>query len=134
MQRYFFHSMCFSVRVPAANIILPYSDQYVQTLEDRLEKIESLLKSAGILNEADLHDNLSDDEGELPDEDWGFAHQRTESFAHSSDDSYASQSSPGCETALFPGGGDLEAAPLFRQHERDDSRYFGVFPFRLRFG
>lgn len=100
------------------------SEQYVQSLKDRLEKIESLLKKAGILNEADLHDDLSD-EDELPDEDWDVAHQRSESFAQSSDGSYASLSSSGCDAALFPGGGDLEAAPLFRQHEKDDSRYFG---------
>lgn len=100
------------------------SEQYVQSLKDRLEKIESLLKNAGILNEADLHDDLSD-EDELPDEDWDVAHQRSESFAQSSDGSYASLSSSGCDAALFPGGGDLEAAPLFRQHEKDDSRYFG---------
>lgn len=95
-------------------------------MQDRLGRIESLLKAAGILNEGDLHDGFSDDEDELPDGDWN-GHQRTGSFVHSPAGSCAFQTSPDRETALFPGGGDLEAAPLFRQHEQDDSRYFGVF-------
>lgn len=100
----------------------------MQSLKDRLKKIESLLKTAGILNEADLHGDPSDDEDELHDEDRDVAHQRSGSVARSSDGSYASLGSPDCEAALFPGGGDLEATPLFRQHERDDSRYFGELP------
>lgn len=105
----------------------------MKSLEDRLEKIESLLKTAGILNESNFVNESSDDEDGFPNNDWEIAHRRAESFAHSSDGSCPSQSSPGCEAALFPGGGDLEATPLFRQHERDDSRYFGVLSFDVYF-
>lgn len=101
----------------------------MKSLKDRLEKIESLLKTAGILNESNFVDEPSDDEDGFPYNEWEIAHRRAESFAHSSDGSCPSQSSPGCEAALFPGGGDLEATSLFRQHERDDSRYFGVLSF-----
>lgn len=95
-------------------------------MKDRLERIESLLKAAGILNEGDLaHDDPSEDEDELPDEDWEIAHQRTGSSGHSSNSSSESQKSLGCETALYAASGDLEATPLFKQHEKDDSRYFG---------
>lgn len=105
----------------------------MKSLEDRLEKIESLLKTAGILNESNSVNELSDDEDGSPSNDWEIAHRRAESFAHSSDGSCPSQSSPSCEAALFPGGEDLEATSLFRQHERDDSRYFGVLSFDVYF-
>lgn len=95
----------------------------MKSLKDRLDKIESLLKTAGILNEADLHDDLSGDEDELSYDDWAVAHERSKSVAYSSDDSYASLNPSSCDTTHFPGGGDL--TPLFKQHEKDDSRYFG---------
>lgn len=90
-----------------------------------------MLKTVGILNEGDLHGGSLTDEDELPDVDWDAAHQHTESYVHSPAGSCAFQTSPDRETSLFPGGGDLEAAPLFRQHEKDDSRYFGVCRFTL---
>jgi hypothetical protein len=80
-------------------------------LKERLARVESLLKTAGILPEGDMsHDEFSDDE----------------------DDALAnydlsSTSSPPSRLAasLATKGGDLEGTPIFRADKRDDSRYFG---------
>ncbi|KAJ5095833.1 Transcription factor [Penicillium alfredii] len=86
-------------------------DQYVKSLKARLVRIESLLKTAGILREGDMSDDLSGDEDD--------------GIEHLSNTSPASRTSSEREGSTFPGGGDLEATSIFRVDERDDSRYFG---------
>lgn len=117
----------------------------MRSLKDRLEKMETLLKKAGILPEGDMsHDLLDEDEdedgdGELddddddddgddsPDDDWGVDHQRNGSLGSSSHRSFESNTSSEeyCKAAKYPGGGDLEETAIFRTHESDDPRYFG---------
>ncbi|KAJ5212336.1 uncharacterized protein N7498_003982 [Penicillium cinerascens] len=102
------------------------SDEYVRSLKDRLERVESLLKTAGILHEDEMTtDDLSDDEVEGLDERWDARHQRPESSDMSSNRSSTTQESWGHDIENYAGGGDIEAASIFRQHEQDDSRYFG---------
>ncbi|KAJ5327448.1 uncharacterized protein N7506_010550 [Penicillium brevicompactum] len=83
-------------------------DDYVQSLKERLVRIESLLKTAGILQEGDVSDDLSDDEDDA-------------------DCDIPSPSGPPTRLAasLATKCGDLEGTPIFRADERDDSRYFG---------
>ncbi|KAJ5669074.1 hypothetical protein N7462_010144 [Penicillium macrosclerotiorum] len=99
-------------------------DQYVASLKDRLEKVESLLKAAGILHEG-VQGDLYDEQDELPDEEWETAHERAQSLGKSSINSSVSHSSSDRERDFFPESGDVEIAPIFKSHERDDSRYFG---------
>ncbi|KAJ6136291.1 hypothetical protein N7512_001451 [Penicillium capsulatum] len=102
------------------------SDQYVRFLKDRLERVESLLRTAGILQDGNMGHYLSDVE---EDDDFGEdrqADQRPKSAGHASTLSSASGASPDHSgTACFRGGGDLEVGSIFRAHESDDSRYFG---------
>ncbi|OQE08396.1 hypothetical protein PENVUL_c010G07479 [Penicillium vulpinum] len=85
------------------------SDEYVKSLKDRLIRIESLLKTAGILQEGDMsHDDFSEDED-------GPVSQDLSSSPSPNQTSGAS---------LFSNG-DIEGTPIFRADERDDSRYFG---------
>lgn len=102
------------------------SEQYVQSLKDRLVRVESLLQAAGILQESDLsHDTLLDGEEEdLPDETGdSHYHKNQNSPGHSS--YLSSRSSDHDDAISFPGGGDVEVTSIFKGHERDDSRYFG---------
>ena len=90
-----------------------------------MKRMESLLKSAGILPEA-----LSPVPSELDDEDPANddrqPSQDPRSSAHPSVSSPASRASSGpYEAACFRGSGDIEGATVFKTHERDDSRYFG---------
>ncbi|KAJ5174971.1 uncharacterized protein N7482_000848 [Penicillium canariense] len=101
------------------------SDQYVASLKDRLSRIESLLKAAGILHESDtMPEDLSENDDDLPDEASDLSHKRTQSSSQSSHVSFTSRASSG-EVDYFPSVGDVEATPIFKIHERDDSRYFG---------
>jgi hypothetical protein len=70
--------------------------------------VESLLKTAGILQEGDVsHDDFSDDDG-------------------GGDDIPSTSSPPRRPSAsLATKNGELEGTPIFRADERDDSRYFG---------
>ncbi|KAJ5551473.1 hypothetical protein N7535_000578 [Penicillium sp. DV-2018c] len=89
------------------------TDEYVKSLKARLVKVESLLRTAGILQEGDLsHDDFNDDDYD----DDGRASQDGPSTA--------SQQSKALRTYCSKNG-DLEGMPLFRVDERDDSRYFG---------
>jgi hypothetical protein len=110
----------------------------VASLKDRLSRIESLLKAAGILHEGDISpDELSEDDYDPTDEKGDFSNPRPQSSGQtshvSSHISFTSRASSG-EVDYFPSVGDVEAAPIFRSHERDDSRYFGSLlpgsPFR----
>jgi hypothetical protein len=95
-------------------------------LKARLERVESLLKTAGILHEDEMtHDDLSDDEVEALDDRWDARHRRPDSSGFSSNRSSTTQESWGHEIENYAGGGDLEATAIFKQHEQDDSRYFG---------
>ncbi|CAI7664438.1 unnamed protein product [Penicillium bialowiezense] len=84
-------------------------DDYVQSLKERLVRIESLLKTAGILREGDVEDDLSD-------------------YDDDADCDIPSPSGPPSRLAasLATKCGDLEGTPIFRADERDDSRYFGI--------
>ncbi|KAJ5307625.1 hypothetical protein N7476_008281 [Penicillium atrosanguineum] len=97
------------------------SDEYVKALKDRLERVEYLLRTAGILHEDDMaQEGLSDDETEIIDEKWDARHQRPDASAISSNRSSMTQ-----DTENYAGGGDLDSTSMFKQHEQDDSRYFG---------
>lgn len=101
----------------------------MRSLKDRLERVESLLKTAGILHEDDMTINdFSDDEVEVLDERWDARHQRPESSGMSSNRSSTTQESWSHDVENYAGGGDIEATSIFRQHEQDDSRYFGRSP------
>ncbi|KAJ5709345.1 hypothetical protein N7493_010679 [Penicillium malachiteum] len=102
---------------------LPSNDQYIDSLKTRLERVESLLLAAGILHESDItQDTLSeDDDGNMSDDQW-IADERPGSSRRMSTHS---ESSEYYDAEQFPGGGDVEATPIFRAHESDDSRYFG---------
>ncbi|CAG8923487.1 unnamed protein product [Penicillium salamii] len=90
---------------------LQSGDEYVHSLKERLVKIESLLKTAGILQEGDISD---DDLSNYEDDD-------------ALDCDIPSPSGPPSRLAasLATHCGDLEGTPIFRADERDDSRYFG---------
>ncbi|KAJ6187198.1 hypothetical protein N7519_002106 [Penicillium mononematosum] len=87
------------------------SDEYIKSLKDRLVRVESLLRTAGILQESDMsQDDLSDEDD---------------------DDEPASQvisstSSPKSNfgASLCSQGGFIEGTPIFPADQRDDSRYF----------
>lgn len=108
----------------------PHSAQYVRSLKDRLEKLESLLKTAGILDEDALdQEELSDDDDELADEDWKMEDvQHEEPPDLSPTNSSASHASPKPNEHNQPSSsrGDLEHARLFKIDDRDESRYFGM--------
>ncbi|OQD87052.1 hypothetical protein PENANT_c006G08504 [Penicillium antarcticum] len=83
-------------------------DEYVQSLKERIVRVEALLKTAGILQDGDMsHDDFSEDEDdELPSQDICSAPSPTPS-------------------SLCRKGAGLEVTSIFRADERDDSRYFG---------
>ena len=100
-----------------------------------MERMESLLKNAGILQEAlsPVPSELDDDD---PVNDERQPSQDPRSSAHPSVSSPASRASSGpYEAACFRGSGDIEGATVFKTHERDDSRYFGSssIPYWVRF-
>ncbi|OOQ86706.1 putative C6 transcription factor [Penicillium brasilianum] len=100
-------------------------DEYVASLKDRLSRVEALLKAAGILHEDYISpDELSDDDYDPSDEKGNLFSRRPQSSGQTSQVSFASRASSG-EVDYFPSVGDMEAARIFRAHERDDSRYFG---------
>ncbi|KAI3271328.1 transcriptional regulator family: Fungal Specific TF [Penicillium roqueforti] len=89
------------------------TDEYVKSLKDRLVRVESLLRTAGILQESDMsHDDFSDE-----DDDDGPISQ-----------SISSASSPKSNfgASLRSQGGFIEGTPIFPTDQRDDSRYFGT--------
>ncbi|KAJ5524330.1 hypothetical protein N7494_010980 [Penicillium frequentans] len=99
------------------------SDQYVESLKDRLERVEALLVAAGILHESDIgqdtpSEDEDDDQDEFEDEHWE-NNDRPISSGRVSDRSEVS------EVARFSSGGDFALTPLFKTHESEDSRYFG---------
>lgn len=100
-------------------------DEYVASLKDRLSRVEALLKAAGILHEDYISpDEFSDDDYDPSDEKGNLSSRRPQSSGQTSQVSFASRASSG-EVDYFPSVGDMEAARMFRAHERDDSRYFG---------
>ncbi|KAJ5748606.1 uncharacterized protein N7511_010302 [Penicillium nucicola] len=85
------------------------SDEYVQSLKERIVRVEALLKTAGILHEGDMSpDDFSDEDedDEPPSQD------------------ISSTPSPTMSSLCRKGAG-LEVTSIFRADERDDSRYFG---------
>lgn len=79
-------------------------DEYVQSLKERLVRVESLLKTAGILHEDDInHHTFSAHENEPPQDDIASV----------------------LRSSVAIKNGDLEGTPLFRADERDESRYIG---------
>ncbi|KAJ6081699.1 hypothetical protein N7499_006573 [Penicillium canescens] len=83
------------------------SDEYVQSLKERIVRVESLLKTAGILQEGDMsHDEFSDEDSD----------------EHPSQD-VSSAPSPTPSSLCRKGAGLVTS--IFRADERDDSRYFG---------
>lgn len=85
------------------------SDEYVQSLKERIVRVGALLKTAGILQEGDLsHDDFSDED--------------SDDEPPSQDISSASSPTP---SSLCRKGAGLEVTSIFRADERDDSRYFG---------
>jgi hypothetical protein len=102
----------------------------VASLKDRLSKVETLLKAAGILHEDDISpDELSDDDYDRSDEKGDLSSRRPQSSGQISQVSFASRASNG-EVDYFPSVGDVEATPMFKSHERDDSRYYGSLHFQ----
>lgn len=65
-------------------------------------------------------DDLSDDETEIIDEKWDARHQRPDPSTIASNRSSMTQ-----DIENYAGGGDLDSTSLFKQHEQDDSRYYG---------
>ncbi|KAJ5163086.1 Transcription factor [Penicillium coprophilum] len=87
------------------------SDEYIKSLKDRLVRVESLLRTAGILQEGDMsHDEFSDEDDDGP---------------ASPDISSLSSPKSNFGVCLRSSFGDIEGTPIFRADERDDSRYFG---------
>jgi len=89
-----------------------------------LERVEALLVAAGVLHESDIgQDTPSEDEDDYEDEDEHWENSdRPISSGRVSDLSEVS------EVARFSSGGDFALTPLFKGHESDDSRYFGLCP------
>lgn len=91
-----------------------------------MERVEALLVAAGILHESDIgQDAYSEDEDDDQDEDedeYWENNNRPTSSGRVSDLSEAS------EVARFSSGGDFALTPLFKTHESEDSRYFGMYP------
>ncbi|OQE30452.1 hypothetical protein PENFLA_c003G05333 [Penicillium flavigenum] len=89
------------------------SDEYIKSLKDRLVRVESLLRTAGILQESDMsQDYLSDeDDDDKP-----------------TSQVISSTSSPKSNfgASLCSQGGFIEGTPIFPADQRDDSRYFGT--------
>ncbi|KAJ5765447.1 hypothetical protein N7520_005006 [Penicillium odoratum] len=90
-------------------------DQYVESLKDRLQRVESLLVAAGVLRESDIGEDAVSDEDE-----WEHSIRSVSSGQASN----LSGPSEGHETARYASGGDF-AVPMFNSHENDESRYFG---------
>lgn len=108
--------------------------EYVLSLKTRIEKVETLLKMAGVLPESELtndpyhEDDESDDDGDsLPHDTWDVPRQRNGSLANTSRPSLDSNNSSDADWQLgkYAGGGDIEGTPIFRSHESDDARYLG---------
>lgn len=85
-------------------------DEYAQSLKERIVRVESLLKTAGILYEDDINRHT-------------FSAHENEAL----EDDIASTSNLPSRRAssLEIKNGDLEGTPLFRADERDESRYIG---------
>lgn len=104
-----------------------------------MSRIESLLKTAGILHDGDINsDDPSPDEYESSDEETGedveagediFPPSQPGARDESNDPFASSTSSPDAQS--FPRSGGVEVAPIFRSHERDDPRYFGKSTYLL---
>lgn len=78
--------------------------------------------AAGVLHESDIgQDALSEDEDEDEDE-----YEHWENGDRPISSGRASDLSEVSEVARFSSGGDFALTPLFKAHENDDSRYFGL--------
>ncbi|KGO41313.1 Transcription factor, fungi [Penicillium expansum] len=87
------------------------NDEYVRSLKDRLVRVESLLRTAGILQESDLsQDDFSDGDDDGP-----------------ASQGFSSTSSPKSNfgSSVCSKGGFIEGTPIFPADQRDDSRYYG---------
>ncbi|EPS30250.1 hypothetical protein PDE_05201 [Penicillium oxalicum 114-2] len=114
-------------------------DGPIRDQRERLSRIESLLKTAGILHDGDINsDDPSPDEYESSDEETGedveagediFPPSQPGARDESNDPFASSTSSPDAQS--FPRSGGVEVAPIFRSHERDDPRYFGKSTYLL---
>ncbi|KAJ5649474.1 uncharacterized protein N7484_003197 [Penicillium longicatenatum] len=106
---------------------LQSSDQYVEALKHRLERVEALLVAAGVLHESDIgQDAISEDEDEDEDEDEEDDEDKNEQLDDRPISSgRVSNLSEGSEIARFSSGGDFALTPLFKSHGSDDSKYFG---------
>lgn len=97
----------------------------MRSLKDRLEKVEALLRTAGILQDEDLRHDFSDmdDEDSIGEDDQ--TDRRPESSGRESS-SASRAASDRYENAGFASLGDLDESKLFEGHKSDDSRYFGT--------
>ncbi|KGO76509.1 Transcription factor, fungi [Penicillium italicum] len=88
------------------------NDEYVRSLKDRLVRVESLLRTAGILQESDIsQDDFSDEDDDGP---------------ASQDLSSTSSPKSNFGSPLCANNGFIEGTPIFPTDQRDDSRYFGT--------
>ncbi|KAJ5919795.1 hypothetical protein N7454_009630 [Penicillium verhagenii] len=103
------------------------SDRYVDSLKDRLKKVESLLLAAGILQESDVgQDDLSEQDGEEDsEEDHEYECESWRKSDRPISSGQVSDLSDVSEMARYASGGDFAITPIFKGHENDDSRYFG---------
>ena len=83
--------------------------------------------TAGVLKESDM---IRDENSEGEDEDQPYEHlevgQRPGSSGQPADHSCITDVSNGFDANHFPRSGDIEITPIFKSHESDDSRYFGL--------
>ncbi|KAJ5602010.1 hypothetical protein N7510_011544 [Penicillium lagena] len=91
--------------------------QYVRSLKERLGRLESLLKTAGILDENAMSEELSDDDDDDP------ADEDSEAEAMQPEEPPRSTGATMVLGKPSPGTGVLGHA--FKCDVRDDSRYFG---------
>ena len=124
--------------------------QYVRTLEERLKRTETLLRAAGILDEASIgQEDLQDEEDEFESESEveyddekasvspNLSRKDGQSKSHKpasisatkvfeSIDSSASSDIPGRRHPA-PCKSDYQQIPLFRMDHREESRYYGMW-------
>ena len=91
----------------------------MQSLKNRLIRVEALLRAAGILQETNSSKDFLSGEEEEDSLD-------EESQSSPSSSSHLSSGSFNNSDAMsFPGGDDVEVSSIFTGHKSDESRYFG---------
>lgn len=123
--------------------LIIHRDEYVHSLKTRIEKVEALLKMAGVLPEDDMtndhlnEDDISDGDGDgdeidasdddYPGDDWEIPDHHKGYSENTSRPLFESNTSsdPDHQLDKHDAGGDIEGTPIFRAHESDDPRYLG---------